>query len=774
MADDQPVWGIEVGQAALKAIKLRPDPVSGRVVAEAFDLVQHPKILSQPDAVPAQLIAEAFETFLSRNSLKGCRVAMSLPGQSALARFIQLPPVESSQIAKIVEYEARQQIPFALEEVIWDYQPLGGGLEEGGYTLEAEVGLFAMKRDQVEMAMAPFLDRKIEVDLVQIAPLALYNFLTFDRLGMREGKEFDAPDEYTMVCDLGADNSTLLISNGDKIWIRNVNVGGNHFTRALVKDQKLTFAKAEHLKCNATKAPDPRAVFQALRPVFNDYVAEIQRSIGYFSSVNREAKITRVLGVGNGFKLAGLQKFLQQNLQHPVERVDQFKSAVGDEVLNDATFRDNVAGFVVPYGVALQAAGLTRITTSLVPPEIIQERKIRKKKPWAALAAGVLLAGVSLGAAGYGNYAESVSEQLWAEPLAKVPEFKTKVDGFRSGYDEQLTKIEDIKSVGEELTKPASGRIYWPEVLRAIAAVVPADPTEELTKPIEQRESVLIKAITFKKEPDLSTWYATLPPLTKEVMNDMAKAEQEERKKAKAAADAAQYAAERAAAIARGEDPPPPPEPEPAPEPAADGETDPALAGPTGEGYVVTLKGVHYHDGSSPEDRDAGYLRRTVLANLREWTLNTPVGEVPVAKLGIRYPALLPITARQIPYDPEGRTVLGTPAFGGRGGGSEYGEESYDGPPDSSFGGRGTFGSEESGSDYGPAGQPAGRPPIDISALDSEEPEKNLKLVTEYPFTIQFVWKKTPPAERTELPSEDVPGAEGEAAASAPTYSEGA
>ena len=50
---------------------------------------------------------------------------MSLPGQSALARFIQLPPVESSQIAKIVEYEARQQIPFALEEVIWDYQPPG-------------------------------------------------------------------------------------------------------------------------------------------------------------------------------------------------------------------------------------------------------------------------------------------------------------------------------------------------------------------------------------------------------------------------------------------------------------------------------------------------------------------------------------------------------------------------------------------------------------------------------------------------------------------------
>ena len=757
MADDQPVWGIEVGQAALKAIKLRPDPITGRVVAEGFDLVQHPKILSQPDANPAQLIAEAFETFLGRNSLKGCRVAMSLPGQSALARFIQLPPVESSQIAKIVEYEARQQIPFALEEVIWDYQPLGGGTEEGGYTLEAEVGLFAMKRDQVETAMAPFLDRKIEVDLVQIAPLALYNFLTYDRLGMRPDKEFEAPDEYTMVCDLGADNSTLLISNGDKIWIRNVNVGGNHFTRALVKDQKLTFAKAEHLKCNATKAPDPRAVFQALRPVFNDYVAEIQRSIGYFSSVNREAKITRVLGVGNGFKLAGLQKFLQQNLQHPVERVDQFKSAVGDEVLSDATFRDNVAGFVVPYGVALQAAGLTRITTSLVPPEIIQERKIRKKKPWAALAAGVLLAGVSGTALGYGRYAESVSNFRWDPTIQRVNSQNQELSGWSSSYNDGLAKITETKTVGEELTAPAKGRNYWPELLQSVSAVLPGDPTSQFDKPIQERDEVRIQSLTFQKTDDLSQWYASLPSQSKAVMNEMAAAEA----RAQAAADraeAARLSSQYEAAVAKAEEngePPPPKPPElealeqaaEAAAAAAEGEGGESaadtlvaseLAGE--EGYVATLKGVHYHDGGSPEDRDAGYLRRTVLANLRKWTIDTPLGEIPVGKLGISHPALLPVTAQQVPYDPEGRLVVATAT-------NRFPrpdeDEGYVGP-------------------NGPYGDGARRTGgIDLEDIETE-PEKELELINEYPFTIQFVWQKTPPEQRTENPGDPPPGGEEE------------
>ena len=394
MADDQPVWGIEIGQAALKAIKLRPDPVSGRVVAEAFDLVKHPKILSQPDANPGQLIPEAMETFLGRNSLKGCRVAVSLPGQSALARFIQLPPVESSQIGKIVEYEARQQIPFALEEVIWDYQPLGGGTEEGGYTLEAEVGLFAMKRDQVETALAPFVDRKIEVDLVQIAPLGLYNFLTYDRLGVRPGKEFEAPEDYTIVCDMGADNSDAadLQRRQDLDPQRQrrrqpLHPGAGEGPEADVRQGGAPEVQRHQGPGPAGGVPGPAAGVQRLRR--RD--SAVDRLL--FSSVNRDAKITKVLGVGNGFKLAGLQKFLQQNLRHPVERVDRFQGVVGDAVLNDDVFRDNVAGFVVPYGIALQAAQQTRITTSLIPPEIVQERKIRRKKPWAALAAGTLLFG---------------------------------------------------------------------------------------------------------------------------------------------------------------------------------------------------------------------------------------------------------------------------------------------------------------------------------------------------------------------------------------------
>ena len=113
----------------------------------------------------------------------GDRVAISVSGQAGLARFIKLPPVEAKKIPDIVRYEARQQIPFDLNDVIWDYQRMGGGSEEEGFALETEIGLFAMKRDAVFRTLDPFLKADIEVDIVQLTPLVLYNFVLFDQLG---------------------------------------------------------------------------------------------------------------------------------------------------------------------------------------------------------------------------------------------------------------------------------------------------------------------------------------------------------------------------------------------------------------------------------------------------------------------------------------------------------------------------------------------------------------------------------------------------------------
>jgi type IV pilus assembly protein PilM len=591
MAENRAVWGIDIGQAGLKAIRLKYAEQAGQALAVAFDYIPHAKILSQPDAIPRELIRQALATFLERNEVAGDAIAISLPGHSALARFIELPPVESSKVADVVKYEARQQIPFALEDVIWDFQTLGGGMEESGFMLGAEVGLFAMKKEQVYEAMKPFDEAKVEIDLIQIAPLGMYNVLCYDKLGMRlDDDDFVPPDDYTIMLDMGTDNTTLLVTNGEKIWIRNVPLGGNHFTRALTKEMKLTFAKAEHLKCNATKSPDPRAVFQALRPVFNDYVNEIQRSIGYFSSVNRDAKIGRVIGVGNGFKLAGLQKFLQQNLQYEVERVEAFDAVIGDTVLNAPVFQENIMSFVVPYGLALQALKITKIHTTLLPSEIATARKIRRKKPWAVTTAASMLAGLSISVAAYANAYNHIHTEEYDKAKSTVETHNGKISSANSTYEGIKSEHAKLVQDGEYLFAFQDGRELWIEVFRAINEALPRPVGLERDETdIRKIRRINVLSLTAKRESDLGSWFSGLDEQHKHTLSEEEKAN-----------------------------------------------------GPTGEGYVFTLKGEHYYYPENPEQRDILFVHDTLLANLKkpQFRQEETPEPVPIGLLGISHPVI--------------------------------------------------------------------------------------------------------------------------------------
>ncbi len=698
-------WGIDIGQSALKAVKLQYVESTGQVMAAAFDYIQYPKILTQPDAVPEEIIRDAMKTFLSRNKLEGEQVAMSVPGQTSLTRFIQLPPVEAKKVHQIVQYEARQQIPFALEDVVWDYQRLGGGIEEGGFLLDAEVGLFAMKRDALSQAMRPYVQHKVELELIQIAPLALYNVLCYDEMGHRPGAP-EGDNDFVIILDMGCDNTTLMVSNGKKIWVRNVPIGGNHFTRALTKEMKLSFAKAELLKCNATKSEDPRAVFQALRPVFNDFVSEIQRSIGFFSSVNRQAKIAKVIGLGNGFKLAGLQKFLQQNLQYDVERPDVYKALAGDAVINSPLFADNVLSFAVPYGLALQLVGQTAMKTSLLPPEITRERVIRRKKPWAVATAATLLLGTAVATMGNAFPYMKVHTEEFTKAEAEATTFGGEVTTLKTSYETEKTRNSAEYAKLDASVKDRRG-LAWLEVYNSINDCLPHedenDNEGQESVDIQLRHQMCIEEISAVKKADLAAgWYTALEPTNKEMV-------------------------------------------------AADEQATP----PAGEGYLFTVRGLHWHH--DPEDTGQQghlYVMNTFLKNLQQQTVQVPGFPMrDVRRLGISHATLVDVSSSYFYYDPDGgkidRAAPRTNLLSGPGA-----------TPGGSLPGGSLPGSELLGSTPPSSSNPGNFPP----GLGAPGINPTAKRIPLQRFTIQFAYKPTPVELRAPL-SVGTPATEGAATA---------
>lgn len=635
MARSDAVWGIDLGQCALKALRCRPHGDPDKILADAFDYIEYPKILSQPEANKAELIGEAIKEFLSRNSVKGDRVAISVPGQTGLARFIKLPPVQSKKIPDIVKYEARQQIPFALEDVIWDYQQMAGGSEEDGFTLETEVGLFAMKREQVMNCLEPFDAAEIPIDILQLTPLALYNYVVFDELfDLPPPDQYDPenPPESVVVLSVGADTTDLVVTNGYRVWQRSVPLGGNHFTKALTKELKLTFAKAEQLKRNVNQADDQKAVFKAMRPVFNDMATEVQRSLTHFRNIDKSAKIGRIITLGNALKLPGLQKFLQQQLQMDVQRVEAFRGLVGTGVVDAPAFRENVLSYASCYGLALQGLRPTAIRTNLVPKQILRDRMIAEKKPWAVGAAAALLLGTSLGALGDWRAWSKVHKPAFDPVVVQAANLKQQWDADKSQYDAAVAAYNADLAKFDATFRDPSQRIDRPDWLtlqKALNLCLPSDPPgyqepADFKERIVRRNRIYVTKILADRCDNLASWYNA----AKEILPP--------------GGAGAPPAATPAAPPADPAQPAPPGAPPGTPPPVA------KPTAPTGKGWIVEVQGYHYHN-EDPENEQAEFVRSAFMANLTKEFIEDENGEqIKLSDLRIGFPCLLKSSSKSI------------------------------------------------------------------------------------------------------------------------------
>ncbi len=643
------VWGIDIGQCALKAMRCRLHEDGEQVVADAFDYIEYPKILSQPGSEPAELIGDALKQFLSRNSVAGDRVAVSVSGQAGLARFIKLPPVEAKKIPDIVRYEAKQQIPFDLNDVIWDYQRMGGGSEEEGFALETEIGLFAMKRDAVMRALDPFVRADIEVDIVQLTPLVLYNFLMYDQLGdLPTPDEYDPenPPESVVIISLGTDATDLVITNGYRVWQRSIPLGGSHFTKILTKELKLTFAKAEHLKRNATTAADPKAVFQAMRPVFGDLLTELQRSIGYFSNLDRAAKIGRVIAMGNAMKLPGLRRYLSQSLGFEIEKIESFSKLTGAQVVTAPSFQENLLSFGVAYGLTLQGLNVGGVHTNLIPREIINDRLIRRKKPWAIAAAATIMLGCSASFAAYSLALNSVAQEKWQTAQTSAKTLKRTADQYKSETEKAETDFKATDQIGQHLVSNVEGRVRWLELLKAVNECLPKDPAlapNGQLPPIPDRKELHITNLECQQVEDVAQWYAGVKQWDQTPATPAKPADGAAPDAATPDAAAAGNAAPGTPAAASGTPDASAPATNPDGTPAEGQEDTP---GPKGPGWVVRICGHHYHNADR-NNQGAQYVRNTLIDNLRKRKIKLPsegpegFEEVSMQDLGVTYPVLI-------------------------------------------------------------------------------------------------------------------------------------
>lgn len=500
MVASKDVWAIDIGQCMLKALHARI--VDDKVEIDNFSVIEHDQILSQPDADEATLIRKSLKKFVDEHDVGNDKIIISVPGHRSFSRFSKLPPVEPKKLPDIIQYEATQQIPFGIDEVVWDYHVFKA--EESP---DVEVGIFAIKKSIISQYLGYFHELGINPVSVQTAPIALYNACHYEGLIEKSA---------IVIADVGSQNTNFLIAEDFKLWLRNIPLGGNNFTEALQKSFKLNYDKAENLKKTAATSKYARAVFQSMRPVFSELSSEFQRSIGFYTSINRDAELKQVYALGNAFQLPGLLKFLQQNLGVNVTKLESLsKIQIADNV-KEVEFNENILTLTTAYGLALQQLGLAKVNADLMPPEIIKKVLWKKKQYWFIATA----ASLALAAGSVWMRAVSDSGAIKADQAQNESQIKSTIQKFQKLKQEyqRHTNLESVKSpFVKDIQKITKQRLVLPEIIEHLASAFPKpqDAVAKATTPdqylkavksIERdtRNEIFISKVEFSYVPDLT------------------------------------------------------------------------------------------------------------------------------------------------------------------------------------------------------------------------------------------------------------------------------
>ncbi|NLL83384.1 MAG: type IV pilus assembly protein PilM [Lentisphaerae bacterium] len=338
-------------------------------------------------ASSAFLVA-ALKDVMINTGIRPAPLLMSISGQVVFPRFIKLPPVAKEKLQQMIQYEAEQNVPFPIADLVWDYQLIGDATEG-----EQNAMIVAAKNDNIAEVASAVAAAGLEPVLIDVAPMALYNCVRYN---------YNDIDGCALLIDIGARSTNLVFMEEGKFFSRCIPVAGNAITQELAKSFQTDFRAAEALKQECAFVAlggvyaaigDERAdrASKTVRNVVTRLHAEISRSINFYRSQQDGSVPTRVFLTGGSGVIPHMDTFFSDKLQAPTEYLNPFRTVpVGPKIDYEQVGRDAfMLGEVV--GLALRRGLSCPLEISLLPAALARRQTFRKRIPYFVLAAAGLM-----------------------------------------------------------------------------------------------------------------------------------------------------------------------------------------------------------------------------------------------------------------------------------------------------------------------------------------------------------------------------------------------
>lgn len=399
--------------------------------------------------------------------LKSPEVACILPAHMVFTRVIPLdiPGGARGQIDAVARFEAQQNIPFPLEEVVWDYL-LMGETETGA----VNVVFVAVKTDLLESLCRAISSTGLKIISISVAPLAL-----FDSYRHANPEETGTT---TLLLDIGSRTTNIVITKDGSFFSRSIPSGGLAVTMAIAKEISAELDEAEQLKITRgsvalgpgfEQPTDPVAANLAriARQTLLKTQADITRSLSYYRSTLGGSNPDRILLTGGMATLPYLAEFLTEKLQIETLFFDPFRGVSKTEAAIPFV-ESNPNNFGELIGGALETTSAPCSTINLLPPSVARKRSFEKRLSYIILSIIIFLSAL----ASWYAYAVNAAA-LTREESGKLNSAISTETRIANRFDALINQQSNTRKTTDEFLSVIQLREAYPQILTELCAKVP-------------------------------------------------------------------------------------------------------------------------------------------------------------------------------------------------------------------------------------------------------------------------------------------------------------